>query len=121
MDWNLGGTIATLVSVDDGTVSFYMSSGGGIIGAGTHRTVAEMAAPFREQARAIMAHLSPTATFPPPARNNNVVFYVVTDAATFTSGELDVGPRGLRLEHPLAPLFNAAHELIAEIRRVAPR
>src|SRR2546430_10376917 len=36
MDWNVGGSVATLVAFDDGTVSLYLSSGGGIIGAGAH-------------------------------------------------------------------------------------
>ena len=38
MDWNLGGqSVATLVAFADGTTSLYLSSGGGFLGAGTHR------------------------------------------------------------------------------------
>src|SRR5215468_5447884 len=41
MDWNLGGGLATLVAIEDGTVSLYLNPGGGIIGAGTHASVAQ--------------------------------------------------------------------------------
>ncbi len=91
MDWNVGGSVATLVAFDDGTVSLYLSSGGGIIGAGAHANVARAAGPFREQARAILSKLSPATTFPLPAGNNNVVFYVVTDSMTLSSGECHLG------------------------------
>ena len=48
MDWNLGGeTVATLVAFADGTTSLYLTSGGGILGAGSHENVREAAARFR--------------------------------------------------------------------------
>src|SRR4051812_42040015 len=34
MDWSLGGGLATLIAIDDGTVSLYLNPGGGVIGAG---------------------------------------------------------------------------------------
>ncbi len=117
MDWNVGGSVATLVAFDDGTVSLYLSSGGGIIGAGAHANVARAAGPFREQARAILSKLSPATTFPLPAGNNNVVFYVVTDSMTLSSGEIDVGLSGLPASHPFAGLLNSAQALITEVRR----
>src|SRR5215470_15513375 len=36
MDWGHGGGLATLVALDDDTVSLYLNPGGGIIGAGSH-------------------------------------------------------------------------------------
>ena len=119
MDWNVGGSVATLVAFDDGTVSLYLSSGGGIIGAGAHANVARAAGPFREQARAILSKLSPSTTFPLPAGNNNVVFYVVTDSTTLSSGEIDVGLSGLPASHPFAGLLNSAQALITEVRRAS--
>ena len=119
MDWNVGGSVATLVAFDDGTVSLYLSSGGGIIGAGAHANVARAAAPFREQAQAILSKLSRATTFPLPAGNNNVVFYVVTDSTTLSSGEIDVGLSGLPASHPFAGLLNSAQALITEVRRAS--
>jgi hypothetical protein len=39
MEMGMGGDVATLVVVADGTTSFYFSTGGGIIGAGFHEPV----------------------------------------------------------------------------------
>jgi len=119
MDWNVGDGVATLVAFDDGTVSLYLSSGGGIIGAGAHANVARAAAPFREQARAILSQLSAATTFPLPVGNNNVVFYVVTDSMTLSSGEIEVGRSGLPASHPFAELLNSAQALITEVRRAS--
>jgi hypothetical protein len=39
MEMGIGGAVASLVVVADGTTSFYFSTGGGIIGAGFHESV----------------------------------------------------------------------------------
>src|SRR5207247_3546014 len=119
MDWNVGGSVATLVAFDDGTVSLYLSSGGGIIGAGAHANVARAAAPFREQARAILSKLSPPTTFPLPAGNNNVGFYVGTDSMTLSSGEIDVSLSGLTASHPFAGLLHYPEALLTGVRRAS--
>ncbi len=84
-----------------------------------HANVARAAAPFREQAQAILSKLSRATTFPLPAGNNNVVFYVVTDSTTLSSGEIDVGLSGLPASHPFAGLLNSAQALITEVRRAS--
>jgi hypothetical protein len=50
MDWNIGSGVATLVAFRDGTTSIYLSSGGGVIGAGAHESVTRVAAVFRQEA-----------------------------------------------------------------------
>lgn len=40
MEWIIGDSAVTLVSMNDGTTSLYFSHGGGFIGAGTHESVA---------------------------------------------------------------------------------
>src|SRR2546428_10544797 len=51
MDWNVGGSVATLVALDDGTVSLYLSSGGGGIGEGGRAKVARAAGAVCAQTR----------------------------------------------------------------------
>ncbi|MGH7537797.1 MAG: hypothetical protein ACREMF_04115, partial [Gemmatimonadales bacterium] len=61
--------------------------------------------------------LSPVTTFPPPTRNNGAIFYVVTDSATFSSGEIGASA-GLSSDDPFATLHETAQALIAEIRHI---
>src|SRR5436309_15274345 len=51
LGWNVGGSVATLVAFDDGTVSLQLRSGGGLIGAGAHANVARAAVPFGQPAQ----------------------------------------------------------------------
>src|SRR5256885_14681241 len=63
MDWNVGGSVATPVAFDDGTVSLYLSSGGGKNGGGAHANVGGAPRPVRGQTRAIPYQLPPATTF----------------------------------------------------------
>ncbi|HYT71514.1 MAG TPA: hypothetical protein VEK78_09035 [Gemmatimonadales bacterium] len=119
MDWNVSGGVATLAAFDDGSVSLYLSSGGGIIGAGAHDNVARAAVPFREEAQRLLSHMSPVTTFPPPARNHAVIFYVVTDSTTLSSGEMDGATA--RSGDPFAVLQQKAQALMTEVRRASLR
>ena len=115
MDWNVGTGLATLVAIDDGTVSMYLVPGGGTIGAGSHPNVAPAAVAFREQAAMARSAFSLVEAYPAPGRDS-VVFYLLTDSAT-----LATDPIGIDVlqdaEHPLAGLNSAAQALIAEIHR----
>jgi hypothetical protein len=46
MDWSMDNGTATLVAYDDGTTSLYTSTGGGVIGAGSHGEVRDAAEAF---------------------------------------------------------------------------
>jgi hypothetical protein len=50
--------VATLVAVVDGTSSLYFSNGGGLLGAGTHETVAEASLRWLETGREFLPKLS---------------------------------------------------------------
>src|SRR5256714_12731142 len=58
--------VATLVGVVDGTSSLYFSNGGGIIGAGTHKTVADANARWLESGVAVLPRLSVVTDTPLP-------------------------------------------------------
>ena len=115
MDWNLGDGLATLAAIDDGSVSLYLNSGGGTIGAGTHPNVAHAADAFRQAGAEQRAAFHEHTTFPEPGPDS-VTFYLLTDSATFSSGTIAV--KDLQQStHPLATLGNAAQALFAEVRQ----
>jgi hypothetical protein len=118
MDWNLSGTnVATLVAFDDDTTSLYLSSGGGIIGAGAHEAVKQAAAQFRASATAERARFAAAAQFDLPADGQSV-FYLVTDTATLSSG-LIANSELQRGAHPLSRLANQAQAVIGAVRQTS--
>jgi len=123
MDWNLGDdSVATLVAFEDGTTSLYLSTGGGIIGAGDHANVREVAPAFRAAATGSREHFRSTQDFTPPP-NKSSRFFLVTRTGTLATPI--IANTDLQGDaHPLAPLATRAQVLIAEIRRsseVSPR
>src|SRR2546428_1478593 len=119
MDWRVGSGAATLVAFDDGSTSLYLIPRGGIIGAGAHENVPQAATAFRQEAASLLDRCSPVETFPlpPPKR---VVVYLVTSAATLSSGELETRVVR-RATHPYAALERKAQAVITAIRRVSMR
>lgn len=118
METGYAEAVATLVAVSDGTVSLYFSNGGGIIGAGEHEVVREVANSLLADAASYTARASLTAEFPLPSRGR-VRFYLVTPSGVYTTDALedDLGEQ----RHTFSPLFFRGHELIAAIREHAPQ
>jgi len=117
MDWGLGGGLATMIAIDDGTVSLYLNPGGGMIGAGPKPNVAAAATRFRAEAERVRDQFTPRTSFPPPAEDS-VVFYLLTDDATLVSPSIDWKTRA-GSSSPLAPLNEAAQELMTQIRKAS--
>jgi hypothetical protein len=105
--------VATLVAVADGTTSLYFSNGGGFVGAGTHRTVAEASRSWLEAGRAFLPALSDV-TEPPLPDVGLTQFVAVTPDGLRGAVAPDDDLGGNR--HELSPLFHAAHEVITQIR-----
>lgn len=121
MDWGLDGGTATLVAYDDDTTSLYLSSGGGVIGAGAHETVRLAARAFRDAAHAARPAFAPVATDDafqlPPA--NNATFYLVTNDATLRAGPIATSLLAAGA-HPLAALGARAQQVITAVRESSP-
>ena len=116
MDWNLGGeTVATLVAFADGTTSLYLTSGGGILGAGSHENVREAAARFRALAADRADQFSTTADFDPPA-SGKTRFFIITGTKTLATQAQRNGQL-LNQYIVLKPLAEAAQATISEIRQ----
>ena len=84
MDWNVGDGVGTLVAFSDGAVSLYYSSGGGIIGAGTHEQVRVPAMRCHALLSQLADQLVPTTQYPlPPAAQ--VTFWLARAEVTLGS------------------------------------
>ncbi|MDQ6768966.1 MAG: hypothetical protein M3Z54_03150 [Gemmatimonadota bacterium] len=114
MDWGVGSGVATLAAFEDGTTSLYWSSGGGILGAGGRDAVRRIAATFRAEAALKRDLFRPATAFPLPL-GGDVVFYLVSDDATLSSGSINAAQLASG-EHPLASVGQAAQEVINEVR-----
>ena len=116
MDWNLGDAVATLVAIDDGTVSLYMGQGGGVIGAGGKAAVSQAAKRFLAEADRVRDGFGTATSGAIPGRDS-VTFYVLTDTATLVAPSIGAGTNGGSAA--LGPLNEAAQALIAEIRKAS--
>ena len=113
MELAVDGSTATILSVADGSVSMYLSTGGGVIGAGEHVAVREEGRRFREALADSRGSLVPTTEFPLPGPGD-VRFHAVLGDGRATAVATEVALRGGR--HPLSPLYAAGQDLLTEIR-----
>ena len=113
MDTTISNQLVTLVAFVDGTTSLYFGSGGGVVGAGDHKSVRRASLALLSRAQLDLAQLIPATTFPAP-QPGMVSFYARTYAAVRGAS----APEGLLVKgpHALAPLFRAAQGVISAIR-----
>lgn len=104
----------TLVALADGSASLYFSSGGGIIGAGEHPTVATASKALVGVATQHAKSFTAIPDLLPPPKEGFVSIYIRQGTAllhiSVEESELGEG------DHPQAEIFYAAHELIHEMR-----
>ncbi len=113
MELSVDRAIATIVAVADGTVSMYLSTGGGVIGAGEHVAVRAEGQRFRSVVADSRGLLVRTAEFP-LARAGEVRFHARIGQDRFTGVAPETTLRAGR--HVLAPLYAAGQDLLTEIR-----
>jgi len=118
MEIGLSNAIATIVAIADGTVSMYVSTGGGVIGAGGHAAVRAAADRFRTVAADSRGLLMQTEDFPLP-ETGQVRFHTRTADGDFTGSAEEAVLRPGR--HPLSPLYGAGQDLLTEIRLSTPQ
>jgi hypothetical protein len=107
--------VATLVTLGDGTVSLYFSSGGGIIGVGQHEGPRKAGEAFIAFAPRFISYAKPTRVFPLPTEGHTRFYFLCFDGVlTVEAKEDDLGNNRL----PLSPLFHKAHEVITAARLV---
>jgi hypothetical protein len=113
MEIGLRNGIATIVAIADGTVSMYVSAGGGVLGAGGHAAVRAAAERFRTVAAESRGLLDRADGFPLPAAGQ-VRFHARTADGAYSGEAPEAALRTTR--HPLAPLYAAGQDLLTEIR-----
>lgn len=111
--------VATFVCLRDGTVSLYLSTGGGVIGGGQRESVREacfeMLAITNKYAKDFIAACKPVSTFPLPGKGD-VFFYLVTSDAVYQAQCREDVLAAQR--DPFSALFNNCHAVMAEVREV---
>ena len=118
-DWDVDDGTATLVTFEDGATSVYLSTGGGVIGAGKHEAVRRAAAAFRDEAARVRDSFTPATTFPLPDRGKSRV-YLVTDTATLQSAAFsDAEVRAQR--HPLQKLVQLGQDVFTAVREASSK
>ena len=116
MDWGVNNGTATVVAVADGTVSIYLSSGGGSIGGGQgHAAIREAGQKFLNLSKESLPQMQKTTEYPLPDKGQ-VYFYVRTAAGVFTArtSQEELNSR----THPLRSLGDAAQEIITQYRQI---
>jgi hypothetical protein len=108
---------ASIVAVADGSVSMYVTTGGGVIGAGAHPAVRAVAERFRTVAAESRDQLRRSGEFPLPAPGE-VRFQVRTMDGDYSGAASEAALRAGR--HPLTALYRAGQDLLTEIRLSAP-
>jgi len=116
MDWGVNNGTATVVAVADGTVSIYLSGGGGSLGGGQgHAAIRAAGQKFLNLAKESLPRMQKTTEYPLPGRGQ-VYFYVRTTEGVFTArtSQEELNSRS----HPFRYLGDAAQEIITQYRQV---
>lgn len=120
METGYPAAVATFVCIADGTTSLYLSTGGGILGAGEHENVRSaclrMLAITNEYAADFLDACTPAdPSFPLPGEGE-VVFHLLTRDGVYDAGgpELDLAEQ----RHPFSALFNNCHQVLGHVRIV---
>ncbi|WP_062205406.1 hypothetical protein [Demequina salsinemoris] len=114
MDVAMPGVVVTLICGWDGTTSLLMSTGGGIVGAGTHDAVRHAAHAFLVEAGAWVDEMLPLPdlSFPDTDR---VRFFVRQDDRCVVAEASDLELAEGR--HDLAGLYELAQAVVTQVRR----
>lgn len=119
MEMGMAGGTATLVCLDDGTVSLYLSTGGGVIGAGPHENVraasAAMLGMANEFAAEFLAACTSAAEFPVPGAGDVFFWLLAPDGVHHARGkQSDLAER----RHAFSALFGHCHAVLGAVREV---
>jgi hypothetical protein len=104
---------ATLVALEDGTTSLYLSTGGGIIGGGFHQAVASATRTFLTELEHHLPMLRPDPDAALPTLGRVIIGALAyTGRLSAEASEDDLGYG----RHQLSPVFYAAHRVVTELR-----
>ena len=111
--------VATFACLRDGTVSLYLSTGGGVIGGGQHESVRtacfEMLSITNKYAPDFLGACQPVSSFALPGEGE-VFFYLVTSDGVHQARCLEKTLVAQR--DPFSALFNNCHAVMGEVRMI---
>ena len=115
MDMGFATGVATLVCMGDGTVSLYNSGGGGVIGAGQHKAVSDVAMMMLAFAEQFVSSCEPAQAYPVPGAGQ-IHFWLLTAGGVMHRhcSESDLVDE----QDPMTELFKACHSVLTEVRRI---
>lgn len=102
----------TLIALGDGTVSLYLSSGGGMTGLGDYELISDAAHRLIGLAGTFTSECETACEFPLPQKGSTR-FYLLTYTGTLS---IELAEHDLYLNPVLAPLLERGHELLVMIR-----
>jgi hypothetical protein len=107
----------TLVALADGTTSLYLSTGGGIIGAGEHAPVRKASQAFIGSADEWIGSAKAATAFPPPGKGQTTFYLLTFDGPlTYSAEEIELGEG----RDALSEFFHAGHAVISAVREASP-
>jgi hypothetical protein len=117
MDLGTDRGVVTFVTVADGGTSLYFSRGGGIIGAGEHRSVREAARNVLAQAQNAYKEMKLVSAYPTP-KPGQVSFYLLTfdGIRSLTVPEASLAQR----THVFADFYFEIHRVINKVLKLSP-
>lgn len=118
MEMGYPDAVATLSVFADGSASLYISTGGGVIGAGEHKPVREEGDRLLSVVESHVAEFVRVDETPYPKRGR-VRFYVRTFQTTLTA-EADEKLLQDR-QHTLSPVYIAGHAVLTQMRLMSER
>lgn len=117
MDWEMGGSTATIVSYQTGDASLYLSSGGGVIGGGQHENVNSAAKQFVNLAHKFLDKATKTEITPLPT-TDQVKFYLLTNNGVYVGQ--DVISNFENHSSEWLQLFEEGNKVLTELRQTTP-
>jgi hypothetical protein len=116
LEFGMGGGIATIICVADGTTSMYTSTGGGYIGMGQHDQVRQANANFCSAVSGRLAALAPVDDVPLPTQGEVNVIAVTADGVRLLRCPETVAQSP---DSPAYPLYVAGQDVVTQMRLVA--
>ena len=107
---------ATLIALADGTTSLNFSTGGGMLGSGDYKPVAEASRAFAVETELILDQMSLASEFPLPEAGEvrfNILTYEGRLSSLALEEELAAG------QHPFSSLYTKARETLEQLRLLA--
>jgi hypothetical protein len=118
MDWEMGGATASTVAFQTGDASLYLSSGGGVIGGGTHQNVKIAAKNFVKMADSFFEKSTKTENNTLPEANS-VNFYLLTNKGVYVAREKMENFENNSSEW--ISLFEQGNRVLTELRNISDK